>query len=298
MSNSNGSLLRHPVLNSWVLFWWVSILISALTVFEMLGTDMTAGAGVSAMIGYSVRLAVPFIFLVVAISALQTLFPNAVTQWLLRNRKYFGLVFAVAMAWQGFFIFLMSNFHSDYYYDEVFFFRDELEGSSGYLFLTAMVVTSFSFGRRWLSARQWKFLHRSGMYFLWAYPFSTYWWTLSYYGNPLTHDYVYYWAGFTAFALRVIAWGKRRAPENIALARQIVGGALVGVGLYWAAGSLYFQDAVTTFLTTPAWSANLELWLPFWPLEPFLSLIAMAMGMMILTDATQSESVSSQPAAQ
>ena len=74
---------------------------SLFTVYEMLRVDVSTGEGVSEMIGYSVRLAVPFIYLVVAASALPVVFPGAGSTWLLRNRKYIGLCFAVAMAWQG-----------------------------------------------------------------------------------------------------------------------------------------------------------------------------------------------------
>lgn len=56
---------------------------------------------------------------------------------------------AVAMGWQAAFIFMMSNFFREYYFEEVFYLRDELEGSTGYIFLGAMVVTSFSVGRRY-----------------------------------------------------------------------------------------------------------------------------------------------------
>ncbi|MEM7433201.1 MAG: hypothetical protein AAF351_14870 [Pseudomonadota bacterium] len=289
------TILKSKAINSWGLFWLVSLSMSALMVWEMWSTDVSSPPGVSAMIGYSVRFAVPIIFLVVATSALQYLTPSALTRWLMRNRKYIGLCFAVAMAWQGFFIFLMSSFHSDYYYDEIFYFRDELEGSTGYLFLTAMVITSFRWGRKWLNPQQWRLIHLSGLYFLWAYPFSTYWWTLSYYGNPLVHDYLFYWLGFTAFALRIVAWGKKRLTEqSTPLAQQVLGGALVGLGLYWSAGSLYYQDAVTTLLTTYSWSANLELWLPFWPFEPFLSLFLMAVGTWFITRTSQRATVRSQ----
>jgi len=247
---------------------------------------------VSHMIGFSVRFAVPLIFVVVAASAVHSLFPGSLTAWWLRNRKYIGLCFAVAMAWQGFFIFMMSNFFRDYYFDEIFYFRDELEGSTGYIFLTAMVVTSFRFGRKYLSQAQWKLLHRSGIYFLWAYPFSTYWWTLAYYyGEPGPIDYVYYSMGFAAFALRIAAWGKRRrqvasklAPESSTPpALKALGGVIIVAGLAVAAIGMLWQEAITDFLTRPGWSANLELWLPFWPFEPFLSLVIIGLGVSLYT---------------
>lgn len=154
-------MLKHTAINDWRLLGLVAIPMSIVMVVAMMGTDMSTGPGVSTMISFSVRWAVPFIFLVIAISSIQTLFPGPLSMWLLRNRKYFGLCFAVAMAWQGLFIFIMSNSFREYYYDNVYLLRDELEGSIGYIFLTAMVVTSFTFGRKHLTPGQWKVLHTS-----------------------------------------------------------------------------------------------------------------------------------------
>lgn len=284
-------MLKHKAINGWNLFWLVSIPMSIIMIVAIMGTDMSAAPGVSHMIGFSVRWAVPFIYLVVAASALPVLFPGTFSTWLLRNRKYIGMCFAVAMAWQGAFIFMMSNFFRDYYYEEIYFLRDELEGSTGYIFLTAMVLTSFQFARRHLSPRQWKLLHRSGTYFLWAYPFSVYWWNLAYYPNPQLIDHVFYWTGFFAFAARIAAWGKKRhqailktAPESRApLVFRLPGGAIVIMGLAIAATGIRWQESVTKFLTAPKWSATLELWLPYWPFEPFLSLLIIGSGTVLLT---------------
>jgi len=287
LSNDLHAILKHKAINGWRLFWLVSIPMSTVIIVELMGVDLSAAPGVSHMIGFSVRWAVPFIFLVVAASAVHALFPGPFPAWWLRNRKYLGLCFAVAMGWQGFFIFMMSNFYSDYYYGEIFLLRDELEGSTGYLFLTAMVVTSFPFGRKYLNPGQWKFLHRSAVYFLWAYPFSVYWWNLSYYGNPQPIDYVYYWGGFLAFALRIVAWGKKRqhaaSPPATPVPLQVLGGIMIMMGLLVATTGLQWQKMVTGFLTGPAWSANLTLWLPYWPFEPFLSLALIGLGTLLAT---------------
>ena len=293
MSLDLKALLAHKAINKWRLFWLISIPMLIAIVVTMMGTDMSTASGVSSMIGFSVRLAVPFIFLVVAASSMQILFPGSFSKWWLRNRKYIGMCFAVAMSWQGLFIFIMSYFFRDYYFENVYLFRDELEGSIGYIFLPAMVVTSFHFGRKHLSAKQWKLLHKSGIYFLWAYPFSTYWWSLSYYQNPVPLDYVYYWCGFLAFAVRIAAWGKQRrqamdrnaTEASTPLALRALGSAIIVLGLVWSAYGLYWQERVTGFLTTPEWSADLVLWLPFWPFEPFLSLFIIGLGTMLVTMA-------------
>ena len=293
MSLDLKALLAHKAINKWRLFWLISIPMLITIVVTMMGADMSTASGVSSMIGFSVRLAVPFIFLVVAASSMQILFPGSFSKWWLRNRKYIGMCFAVAMSWQGLFIFIMSYFFRDYYFENVYLFRDELEGSIGYIFLPAMVVTSFHFGRKHLSSKQWKLLHKSGIYFLWAYPFSTYWWSLSYYQNPVPLDYVYYWCGFLAFAVRIAAWGKQRrqvmdrnaAESSTPLALKALGSAIIVLGLVWSAYGLYWQERVTGFLTTPEWSADLVLWLPFWPFEPFLSLFIIGLGTMLATMA-------------
>ena len=297
MSTDLKTILKNKAINKWNLFWLISIPMCTIMVIAMMGVDMSTGSGVSEMIGFAVRWAVPFIYLVVAISSIQILFPGPLSMWLMRNRKYIGLCFAVAMAWQGLFIFIMSYFFHDYYYADVYLFRDEIEGSIGYIFLPAMVVTSFNFGRQYLNSKQWKLLHKSGIYFLWAYPFSVYWWGLSYYENPVPLDYVYYWSGFLAFALRIAAWGKQRwqvsnryaAENNTPLTLRVLGSAIIIFGLVWSAVSLYWQERITDFLTASAWSADLVLWVPFWPYEPYLSLFIIGLGTMLITTVRSAE---------
>jgi len=292
-----STFFRHKWVNGWYLFWLVSLPVSAMVIAELLSVDMNSGEGVSHMIGYSVRFAIPLIFIVIAASASQRLFPGPFTTWWLRNRKYLGLCFAVAMAWQGLFIFIMSNWFRDYYYADIYLLRDEIEGSVGYVFLAVMVATSFRFGRRRLTQQQWKFLHTSGVYFLWAYPFSVYWWNLSYYTDPQLIDHILYWAGFVAVALRIAAWGKHRMQVsgldlNVIQAPAAInwlGIAIIIAGLVAAATGLHWQAATTEFLTGTEWSANLELWLPFWPFEPFLPLFAIALGTMLATSSGRSE---------
>jgi hypothetical protein len=291
MSIDLKAVLKNKTINEWRLFWLISVPMSLAIVIEMLGTDFSTGPGVSTMIGYSVRFAVPFIFLVVAASSVQILFPGPFPMWWLRNRKYLGLCFAVAMAWQGTFILIMSVFFREYYFEEIYLLRDELEGSIGYIFLPAMVVTSFHFGRKYLSSTQWKLLHKSGIYFLFAYPFSVYWWNLSYYENPQPIDYVFYWSGFLAFTARIAAWGKKRqqatkrsTPESSTLlAFKALGGSIIAFGILVSATGLHWQKPVTAFLTAPKWSADLVLWLPYWPFEPYLSLFIIGLGVTLLT---------------
>ena len=292
------SLLKNKALNKWNLFWLISGPISIFMIINLLEVDTSTGAGISEMIQFSVRWAVPFVYLVIATSSVQILFPGPLSRWLMRNRKYIGLCFAVAMAWQALFIFIMSYFFHEYYYSDVYYFRDEIEGSIGYIFLPAMVLTSFNFGSKLLTPKQWKLLHTSGIYFLWAYPFSVYWWNLYYYENPVLIDYVFYWVGFVAFALRIVAWGKQRYELSkkidpnykTPIESKMLGALFIIFGLLVSASGLYWQDLITSLFTASAWSAELELWLPFWPFEPFLSLLVIGIGTLLITKNKTTES--------
>ncbi|MEM1187405.1 MAG: hypothetical protein AAGI72_02700 [Pseudomonadota bacterium] len=283
------SISRLAVLNGWPLFWLLSVPMLGAMSLETLSADLGSAEGVSHMIAYSVRWSVPFIYAVVAASALPKLFPGEGTRWLLRNRRYVGLVFALAMAWQGAFIFILTQLHRGHYYADVYLLRNELEGSSGYILLAAMVFTSFSLGRRALSSAQWKVLHRSGVYFLWAYAFSVYWWNVYYYDDPEFIDHVFYWAGFLVFSARIAAWGKTRSRRTTAVeagpARmlQVLGLGLIVLGIVASATGSLWYETVSGQLLSPLWSQQLEQWLPYWPFEPFLSLLSIGIGVWLLT---------------
>jgi hypothetical protein len=297
MRDHLNTLLKSKVINEWNLFFIISVPMSLIILMQMLSTDMSSGEGISHIIGYSVRFAIPLIFIVAAASSVQVLFPSPFGKWWLRNRKYLGLCFAVAMAWQGAFIFIISTFTRDYYFSEIYFFRDELEGTVGYIFLTGMIVTSFAFGRNKVDSKQWKLIQKGGLYFLWSYAFSVYWWNLYYYPYngefrmPLVHDYIFYWMGFAAVAIRIAAWGKKRlqraqrkSPDlKVPALYSSIGGILIALGLLGSATGILWNKQVNAFMTAPSWSAEMVLWLPFWPLEPFMPHLIIGLGTLLAT---------------
>ena len=211
--NTQLPILKSKLLNSWSLFALIVIPMSIAAALAMTRVDLSSPLGVSAMIQFTVRLAVPWLFIAFAASSLVVVFPGSFSRWLLRNRRIIGLCFAAGMAWQLLFILWMVIGFWDYYIDEAYSYLDLSEQLPGYLLLTAMVVTSFRFGRSKLSARQWKILHKGAIYFLWGVVWSTYWFELFYYEDVQVIDYVYYWAGFVAWGVRLLAWSKKRALQ-------------------------------------------------------------------------------------
>jgi hypothetical protein len=204
------SRVASPLLNGWNLFAIVVVPMCLAAGVGMVNVDLSSPLGISAMIQFTVRLAVPWLFVAFAASAFHVVFPGSFGRWLLRNRRFFGLCFAAGMAWQLLFILWMVIGYWDYYLEEAYSFYDLSEQLPGYLILIAMTLTSFRFWRRKLSARQWSLLHTGGIYFLWAVVWSTYWFELFYYEDVQAIDYVYYWAGFAAWGIRLLAWSKKR----------------------------------------------------------------------------------------
>jgi hypothetical protein len=291
MSLNLQRLLKKKALNEWRLFWLITGPISTVVIFAMIQTDLSTGPGVSSMIQLSVRCAIPWLYLAFAASSLRLLFQGPLSLWLLRNRKFLGLCFAAAMAWQAFFIVWLVTVHRNYYVEEVYVLRDVIEGVLGYSFLIAMTLTSFTFGRRHLKPRQWKYLHKLGIYSLWIYAFSVYWWALFYYPDPSLIDYVYYWGGFLAWGLRAAAWRKKRiqhAEKNDPQSRvppvlRLTGIVIAGLGLVMVTFGSPWQKASTQFMSAFEFSEWLERYLPYWPFEPYIPLFVILLGVYLAT---------------
>ena len=285
MSSGPGQFLQARILNGWSLFWLVSGSVSLLMVSAMLRSELTSGPAISELIQLSVRLSVPWLFLAFAASSLQVVRPGVFSQWLARNRKYIGLCFAAAMAWQGFFILWLVLVFTDYYVSEVYVMRDAIEGVVGYAFLVAMTLTSFAPFRRRLSARNWKRLHKIGIYYLWAYAFSVYWWELYYYPDPDGIDYVFYWAGFAAWGLRAAAWARQRHAKEGQGGNMLAGVAgwlAIAVGLVAAGTGKLWYPTAERLLTGYSVTRVPELYLPYWPFEPWLPLFVVGLGAMLV----------------
>jgi DMSO/TMAO reductase YedYZ heme-binding membrane subunit len=291
VSIESDGVMKNKYINKWRLFWLITGPLSMVMLVAMLGTDMSSGEGVSSMIRFSVRSAIPWLYLAFAASSVQLLFPSEFSRWLLRNRKFIGLCFAAAMAWQLFFIIWLTTVHNDYYVKEVYVLRDVFEGILGYFFLIAMTITSFSFGRKKLTPRQWKYLHKIGIYSLWIYAFSVYWWALYSYPDPDWVSYTFYWGGFLAWGLRIAAWRKktrqqaeRKSPQSgIHPAYNLAGSVLILIGVIAVGAGSVWATPATTFLTGYAITEPLELYLPYWPFEPYLPIFLIALGALLTT---------------
>jgi hypothetical protein len=292
MSAYLNELLKSKLINGWSLFWLITAPISLAIVFTMTRVDLSSAEGVSSMIQLSVRCAVPWLFLAFAASSLQVVFPGSFSRWLLRNRKIIGLCFAAAMAWQLTFILWLVGIHTEYYVNDVYVLSDVVEGVVGYAFLIAMVLTSFKFGRSLLSPRQWKLLHTSGIYWLWVYAWSVYWFNLFYYESPAVFiDYVYYWGGLLAWGLRMLAWTKKRWKQSEAQSKAggtgnllflATGVVAVVIGLTGGSFGSAWSPQVYEFLFGFSIVESIDAFMPYFPLVPFYPIFIVMSGAFLI----------------
>ena len=120
----------------------------------------TTDADLLLLLRITARIAL-LIFLVVFIARpLRTLLVNDTTRWLLRERRSFGLAFASVHTVHAGVIMLRANMNPDF---EVIV-SGNLFGALIYLLILAMVITSFDGPARALGSRNWRWLHKTGLY--------------------------------------------------------------------------------------------------------------------------------------
>lgn len=182
-------------LNGWRLFWTLAAAISIVDILSLGADDFRTARGTAPAIVLAVRCALPFFVVAFTASSAFALWPGRLTRWVLTNRRYFGLTFAFGMAWH--FAFVGYSLAS---------FGNRLNGFVttldviGLVCLAALTVTSFRPVARRLSARNWRRLHKTGVYVIWL--LATFIYAEAVRSGPGVFD-------VTAMSILLAAWGLR-----------------------------------------------------------------------------------------
>lgn len=161
--------------------------------------------GVRVWVRNSARSSVILFLLAFSASSLQRLLRQRWSEWLLRNRRYIGVSFAVSH-----FYHLLGLISLALWFPQPFF--DELgwpflaAGSLGYAFIAAMTATSFDKSRARLGERGWQYLHMAGAHYLWLI------FAVSYFMRAFEDSFYIPFAALVTLAmlLRIAAWRFRK----------------------------------------------------------------------------------------
>lgn len=180
LSESNFTLFN---LNAFInkkytgLWQWdiVKVVVAASLLFFMLllffyGFTET---GTRHAIRWTARISVVLFSLAFAASGLHRIFQNSLTFWLLMNRKYLGISFAIIHLIHLFFLVILQfNFHPVFEKAKAI---SLFGGGVAYLFVVLMLLTSFERFSKHLSKKWWKLLHTVGGYWILFIFFRSYW---------------------------------------------------------------------------------------------------------------------------
>lgn len=147
----------------WKIVGWLGLAI-ALMVMVILAVQGWNEPGIRVAIRATARTSCVIFLLAFIASALRKFWVNKYSLWLVRNRRFLGLSFAVSHAVHAVTIIslLVITAGRDFNYMAYNF-----GGHLGYIFIIGMTITSFNPTRAWMGERNWHILHGVGMYYLW-----------------------------------------------------------------------------------------------------------------------------------
>ena len=154
---------RRDALGGGRLVGIVSVLLLAMTVL-ILGSAGSGEPGLSMLVRATARTSLVLFAGAFTASSLRRLWPTGATGWLLRQRRYLGLSFAVSHALHALAIGGLGLVLGDAF--EVGAVT-AIFGGGAYLMIVLMAATSFDRSAAWLGRRRWRLLHVVGVYWIW-----------------------------------------------------------------------------------------------------------------------------------
>ncbi|HJQ69192.1 MAG TPA: hypothetical protein VKA70_09480 [Blastocatellia bacterium] len=150
----------------WVVVGWAALALSAMVavIIAIYGSGEEAAR---VTIRATARTSFALFLAAFTATALVKLWPGGLTRWLRANRRYVGVSFGVSHGLHAAGILALAYVTSGASVRET----DAaalVGGSLAYLFIAAMVATSFDRTAAMLGHRKWQILHTTGMYILWA----------------------------------------------------------------------------------------------------------------------------------
>lgn len=159
-------------MNGWKLVRWI-LIVSIAAFGALYFNNGFTELATRLCIRLSAKISASLFSLAFAASSLHYFFKRPWTTWILTNRKYLGISFAIVhLMHLGFLGILHLYFHPIF---EVAATSSLIGGGLAYLFLALMLATSFERFSKMITHRQWILLHTIGGYWIWFIFAKSYW---------------------------------------------------------------------------------------------------------------------------
>jgi hypothetical protein len=147
-------------IQKWQIVQWSTLIIATVFALILLAQGMKEDT-FRLLIRLTARSSCILFLLAFIASSCHKLKPSQVSQWLLQNRRYFGLSMAISHGFHAIAIAGVAVLTSEN------MVRNNLDANLGYVFILLMTITSFQRPAALLGRRGWKILHAVGIYYLW-----------------------------------------------------------------------------------------------------------------------------------
>jgi hypothetical protein len=159
-----GYIVAMP--RGWSIVGWAALLVGA-TVGLILLVAGGGEEGLRLVIRATARISVVLFTAAFAARSLSHAWPSPASRWLLANRRYLGVSFAVSHMTHLLAIFALGGWSLAGVVARSGITPVVL-GGIAYAFLAAMTATSFDRTAAWLGPRRWSLLHTTGAYYIWT----------------------------------------------------------------------------------------------------------------------------------
>lgn len=154
-----------PKSSPWKLTGKISLALLAMVAGILVYKGFTE-AGVRMVIRATARSSLLLFLLAFSASSLRRLWQSAASAWLLRNRRYIGVSFAVSHYLHLIAIGTVALRWPHPFFEQSAGIVTTVGGGLAYVFVAAMVLTSFDSTQAWLGARRWRLLHTVGNWYV------------------------------------------------------------------------------------------------------------------------------------
>lgn len=193
-------------LQGWPIVGWTAVVVGAMCALLLVFYG-TGDEGMHAVIRHTAQTSFVLFMAAYFASSLRVFWRSDTSKWLLANRRYLGVSYAVSHTYHLAFIVTLARTSTA--------FRDDISmvtivgGGMAYVLMYLMALTSFDRTAAWLGRRNWVRLHKVGIHYNWGIFFN------SYLSRALVPSLLY-----TPFALvmiaglglRIAAWLRARRP--------------------------------------------------------------------------------------